>query len=273
MIDPFLHDCLQEGAVAATRKIHRTLHCSHEAVQARLERIRAHDPNSGILVVTQSLFPLNLSVPDLRVIRDACRVYNATLLVDISQDFGASGDGGLGFVGEQGLVGEVDILIGSFSKTLASNGGFVASRVAGLRQALHTCAGTYQDSNTLSPVQASVILAALDVIRSREGARRRRNLMMNILRLRERLKSRAFQYLGRPSAVVPVLLGGVAQARLMTRAAFADGAVVNLIEHPIVSRTSSQWRLQIMADHSHDHIDKLVSIAVKAREQLPAQSI
>ena len=59
----------------------------------------------------------------------------------------------------------------------------------------------------------------------------------------------------------------------MTRAAFADGAVVNLIEHPIVSRTSSQWRLQIMADHSHDHIDKLVSIAVKAREQLPAQSI
>jgi glycine C-acetyltransferase len=55
----------------------------------------------------------------------------------------------------------------------------------------------------------------------------------------------------------------------MTRAALADGALVNLIEHPIVSRTSSQWRLQIMADHSHEQIDKLVAIAVKARERLP----
>jgi glycine C-acetyltransferase len=217
VIDPLVHDCLQEGAVAATRRVHRTLHCSHEAVQARLERIRAHDPTSGILVATQSLFPLDSSVPDLRAIQDACRVYNATLLVDISQDFGASGDGGLGFVGEQGLVGEVDILVGSFSKTLASNGGFVASRVAGLRQALHTYAGTYQYSNTLSPVQASVILAALGVIRSREGALRRRNLMVNVLRLREGLKSRAFHVLGRPSAIVPVSLGDVAQARLMTR--------------------------------------------------------
>ena len=178
VIDPLVHDCLQEGAVAATRRVHRNLHCSHEAVQARLERIRAHDPTSGILVVTQSLFPLDSSVPDLRAIQDACRIYNATLLVDISQDFGASGDGGLGFVGGQGLVGEIDILVGSFSKTLASNGGFVASRVSGLRQALHTYAGTYQYSNTLSPVQASVILAALGVIRSREGALRRRNLMM-----------------------------------------------------------------------------------------------
>jgi glycine C-acetyltransferase len=268
VIDSIAHDCLQEGAVSATHNVHRVLHASHEAISRRLAEIRDRNASTGILVVTQSLFPLDSSAPDLRAIQDACRAYKATLLINAAHDLGAIGDGGLGFVGEQGMIGEADIIMGSFSKTFGSNGGFVASRQVGLKQALRTLPGPYLCSNALSPIQASIVLAALDVVRSREGAQRRRKLATNFQRLRDGLKGCAFRVLGRPSAIVPVWLGNVAEARLMTRSTLANGALVTLTEHPVVSRTSSRWRLQVMADHSLEQVDKLIAIAVAAREEM-----
>ena len=269
VINSLAHDCLQEGAVSATHNVHRVLHCSHEAVLGRLARIRANSATAGILVVTQSLFELNSSVPDLRAIQEACRAYKATLLVNTAHDLGAIGDGGLGFIGEQGMIGETDVVLGSFSKAFASNGGFVASKAIGIREALRAIAGPFLYSNPLSPVQAAVILAALDVVRSREGAQRRSKLTTNASRLREGLKSRAFRVLGKPSAIVPMWLGDVAQARLMTRTALTNGGLVTLTEHPVVSQASSRWRLQVMADHSIEQIDRFIAIAVAAREQVP----
>jgi len=272
IIDTLTHDCLQKGAVSATRNVHRVLHGSHEAVSRRLAEIRGCDATAGILVATQSLFPLDSSVPDLRAIQNSCRAYNATLLVDVAHDLGAVGDGGLGFVGEQGMTGEVDIVMGSFSKTFGSNGGFVASRQVGLKQALRTIAGPYLYSSPLSPVQASIVLAALDIVRSREGAQRRRRLAVNVQRLRQGLSDSSFRILGQPSAIVPAWLGNVAEARVMTRSVLANGALVTLTEHPVVSRTSSRWRLQVMADHSIEQIDRLISIVVAAREEMSLSS-
>jgi glycine C-acetyltransferase len=123
-------------------------------------------------------------------------------------------------------------------------------------------------SNALSPVQAAVVDAALDIVRSREGAVRRRRLMHNVMRLRDGLQQRAFQVLGQPSAIVPVRIGNVVQARMMTRAALTGGALVNLVEHPAVSRRNSRWRLQAMADHTDAQVEALIAIVTDAREQL-----
>jgi glycine C-acetyltransferase len=272
VIDPLAHDCLQEGAVSATHNVHRVLHGSHDALCKRLGQIRSSSATAGILVATQSLFPLDSSVPDLRAIRDVCRAYKATLLVNVSHDLGAIGQGGLGFVGEQGMVGEADVIVGSFSKTFGSNGGFVASRDVGLKQALRTLPGPYLCSNALSPVQASIVIAALEVIRSREGAQRRHQLAANVQRLREGLKVHGFRILGRSSAIVPVWLGNVAEARVITRSALANGGLVTLTEHPVVSRTSSRWRLQVMADHSAEQIDRFIEVAVSARQEVASTS-
>lgn len=268
VLDSLSHSCLREGAMAATRNIHRVPNCSHSAVELRLARIRASAPRAGILVVTESLFSMDSTVPDIRALQAVCSKYQATLLVDVAHDFGAIGDGGLGFLGDQGLVGEIDVVMGSFSKTFASNGGFVVSRTSGVKQALRVFAAPLLFSNALSPVQAAVVQAALDIVRSREGALRRRRLMHNVLRLREGLIQRAFRVLGQPSAIVPVRLGNTAEARLITRSALAGGALVSLAEHPVVGRQHSRWRLQVMADHTDAHVDKLIAIAVAAREQL-----
>lgn len=266
VIDALAQPTLQQAAAAATRHLHLVPHGAPEAVARRIACIREEDARAGILVVTESLFAADSSVADLPALQAACRAQGATLMVSVAQDLGAAGDGGLGFLGDQGLVGEIDLVVGSFARCLASNGGFVASSAPALRRALGIFADTAAGCATLSPMQAAAALAALEIVRSPEGAQRRRRLRDNVLRLREGLAARAFAVLGRPSPVVPVMLGEVGPARLMTRSAFAAGALVNLLEPPAVAQGACRWRLHPMADHAADQIDRMVAIAVAARE-------
>ena len=110
------------------------------------------------------------------------------------------------------------------------------------------------------------MLAALDLVEGEEGKIRRDRLMHNSLRLRAGLEEAGFEVLGKPSAVVPMLIGDILLARLMTRYAVDFGGVVNLVEHPAVARNACRWRLQVMADHTDEQIDAMVEIAEKARE-------
>ena len=273
IVDAMADACLQEGAVAATRNVHRVPNCSLGSVEECLTSIRSHDPHGGILVISESLFAVESTVPDLRALQQVCHSHQATLLVNASHDLGAIGDGGLGFLGEQGMTAEIDLVMGSFAPTFGSNGGFIASNAAGIKQALRFFASPLLTSNALSPVQAAVVNAALDVVRSREGAERRGRLMHNVLRLRDALAARAFRVLGEPSPIVPVWVGSIAQARLMTRAALAGGALVNLVEHPLMPRQNARWRLQVMADHSDEQIDQFIAVVVAAREAVGAPPV
>jgi glycine C-acetyltransferase len=269
IIDAGASAALLDGAIAATRNVWRVPTYSPEAAAERLARIRQDDGRTGILVVTESLLGTASTAPDIRSLRALSQRHGATLIVNVTHDFGATGDGGLGFLGDQALMGDVDLILGSFSPVFASSGGFVASNIPGVRQALRTFASPLVFSTALGPVQASAINAALTIVRSREGAERRARLARNIERLRTGLAARAFRVLGQPGPIVPVWLGGTGDARQMTSAVMAHGAQVNLIEHPSVGRDSARWGLSVMADHSDADTDILISAAVAARESLP----
>lgn len=265
LIDVLAHACLQEGARAATPHVHTFPHLSTEAVERRLQRIRREEPKAGILVLTETLFSMDSDVPDVAAMQRTCTAGSATLLVDVAHDLGAIGPGGRGYLEFQDMVGRPDVLMGSFSKTFASNGGFVASNSRGLKLGLRSSAGPYLFTNALSPVQAAIVLKAIEIIRSPEGAERRRSLMANCVQMRAELLAAGFNLLGKPSAIVPVIIGDNALARLMTRYTLAAGALVNLVEHPAVSRNTSRWRIQVMAGHTPAQVSEFVRIAVQAR--------
>ena len=126
-------------------------------------------------------------------------------------------------------------------------------------------AGPLSFTNTLSPIQAAVILECLSIIDDDEGDERRTRLMANAHLLRSRLRDAGFEVRGAPSAIVPVVLGGCAISRIITREVLQRGALVNLIEYPAVPRNGCRWRLHVMADHSPDEIEAFVKIAVDAR--------
>ena len=234
VMDVLAHSCLQEGARAATQNIHYHGHLNVHALERRLQKIRATDTVNGILVVTESLFSMHSDTPDIRALRAACDEYKATLLVDCAHDLGCIGDDGLGHLGLQNMLDEVDIIVGSFSKTFAANGGFVAVKTRAAAEYLKYYSATQTFSNALSPVQAASVLAAFEIVRSAEGSERRQRLMNNILYLRAETKRVGLETLGDPSAIVPVRVGAEGLARIASRNLAALGAIANLVEYPAV---------------------------------------
>lgn len=266
VIDILAHACLQEAAHDATDNVHVHSHLNTRAVESRLARIRRDDENCGILVITETLFSMDSDIPDIPALQEICDRHNATLLVDCAHDLGSLGATGRGILEDFDMVGKVDILVGAFSKSFASMGGFVAVNNKGFRFGLRGQCGPSTFTNAMSPIQAATVLAALDLVEGEEGKQRRERLMHNSLRLRAGLEEAGFEVLGKPSAVVPMLIGEILLARLMTRYAVDFGGIVNLVEHPAVAKNACRWRLQVMADHTDEQIDAMIEIAEKARE-------
>jgi 7-keto-8-aminopelargonate synthetase-like enzyme len=252
LLDALAHNCLMEGANAATRNVSLFRHLDHGHLRQLLARIRARDQDNAILVITEGLFSMDSDVPDITATRAACDEFGATLVVDVAHDLGAMGPGGTGMLGAQGCLGSVDLVMGSFSKTFGSNGGFVASRKLAVKQFLKVYSPPNTFSNALSPAQAATVRAALAVVRSGEGERLRQQLMANILALRSELQDRALSVLGAPSPIVPVLLGNEALTRCAARLLPERGVLANLVEFPAVPAGRARFRLQVMAGHSLD---------------------
>lgn len=260
IIDVLAHACLQEGARSATPNVHKVPHLKSSAVERRLRKLRETSPRAGILVVTETLFSMDSDSPRIAELQELCHKYSATLLVDCAHDLGALGATGRGVLEEQGMVGKVDLLMGSFSKVFGSTGGFVCANTPSLKWGLRYSCGPSTFTNAMSPVQAGVVRASLGLIRGDEGAARRERLLRNVNRLRGALTRLGYTVLGRPSAVVPVIVGDVAHGRILTKHLLRRGAIVNLVEYPAVSIKSSRLRLQVMADHAPEDIEEFVAI-------------
>lgn len=256
VMDALSHACLQEGAQAATRNIHLFRHNLVDHARQKLAAIRANDTENGILVVTESLFSMDSDTPDIRALQELAREYNATLLVDVAHDLGNLGPTGRGFIEVQGMLGDVDIVMGSFSKTFASNGGFLAARGQAVKEYMRYYSSPNTFSNALSPASAAIVGKAFDIIASTEGALLRGKLMHNIQMLRKMLGGCGMETYGDPSAIVCVKMGTEALARLVSRRLPMLGMLANLVEFPAVPKGQARFRLQVMANHSmHDIVD------------------
>jgi glycine C-acetyltransferase len=260
VMDALAHTCLQEGANAATRNIymHRHLdlaHCRHW-----LQKIRARDSENAIMVVTEGLFSMDSDVPDIEAFQALAREYGATLMVDVAHDLGALGPGGRGHIGAQNMLGKVDLVMGSFSKTFGSNGGFVASKSRAVKEYLRFFSPTTTFSNALSPVQCAIVTKAFDIVDSTEGDALREKMMGNVLNLRSTLNGRGLEVYGEPSAIVCVKMGSEALARLISRQLPDAGLLANLVEYPAVGRGAARFRMQVMANHSPENIARAVDI-------------
>ncbi|OBA57597.1 8-amino-7-oxononanoate synthase [Mycobacterium sp. 1100029.7] len=254
VMDRLAHACLQEGAAAATRNVHLFKHNDIADARAKLEAIRSRDREHGIMVVTESLFSMNSDTPDIAKMQSLATEFNATLVVDAAHDLGSIGPDGRGHLGLQGMLGKVDLVMGSFSKTFASNGGFVATQHRRVTEYLRYYASPNTFSNALSPIQAAIVGKAFDIVDSSEGAELRRTCMSNVLQLRARLSDAGFEVYGDPSPIVCVKMGSEPMARLVSRQLHRNGLVANLVEYPAVPRDQARFRLQVMANHTDTDI-------------------
>jgi glycine C-acetyltransferase len=271
VMDALSHACLQEGAQAATSNIHYYRHNSIPGVRQKLEKIRAKDGQNGILIITESLFSMDSDTPDIAGLQALAREYDAILCVDVAHDLGCLGPEGRGHIGAQDMLGKVDVVMGSFSKTFASNGGFVACNQRSVKEYLRYYSSPCTFSNALSPSQAAIVLNAFDIVESDEGEQLRSSLMTNIRLLRELLHGTGFETYGDPSPIVCVKMGSEGLARLVSRRLPEAGLLANLVEFPAVPKGQARFRMQVMAKHTNreiiDAVHRLSVAHAQAGEQ------
>lgn len=267
VIDQLGHASLLQGSRAATQNVYLFRHNDAASLRNRLQKIRAKDVENGILVVSEGLFSMDSDWPDIMALQNVCREFNAVFMIDIAHDFGAQGPRGTGQIGIQKMLGKIDLVMGSFSKSLASNGGFVATNLPSVRQYLGIFGGSHMYSNGMSPVQAGAALAALEIARSPEGDALRERAMNNIIRLRAGFEMRGVRCLGAPSNVVPVMAGDDATAKWIGNLLELNGILVNLVEFPAVPRGEARFRFQVMPSHTHAHIDRAVEVFQKCFDE------
>ena len=267
VMDTLAHTCLQEGANAATRNIYQFRHLDMAHCRRWLEKIRSTDTENGIMVVTEGLFSMDSDTPDLQAMQELCNEFNATLMVDVAHDLGALGPDGRGHIGMQNMLGKVDIVMGSFSKTFASNGGFVAVKNRAVKEYLRFYSAPATFSNAMSPVNAAIVLKAFEIVDSPEGKQLRDELMGNVLELRRQLREAGLDYYGDPSAIVAVKMGTEGLARLVSRRLPELGLLCNLVEYPAVGKGAARFRMQVMAKHTPANISDAVARIKDARIQ------
>jgi 7-keto-8-aminopelargonate synthetase-like enzyme len=265
VMDCLSHTCLQEGANAATRNIYQFRHLDLDHCEHWLKKIREKDTENGIMVITEGLFSMDSDTPNIIAMQELCNEYGATLMVDVAHDFGCLGADGRGHIGMQKMLGKVDLVMGSFSKTFASNGGFVACKNRAIKEYLRFYSPSCTFSNALSPIQAAVVLKAFEIIESADGLALRQKLMSNIMTLRRKLTSAGMEFYGEPSAIVAVKTGSEGFARLVARRLPELGLLANLVEYPAVPKGAARFRMQVMANHTVEDIDNAVQRLATAR--------
>jgi 8-amino-7-oxononanoate synthase len=231
-----------------------------------LERVIAKLPaDAGKLIVSDGVFSTGGEIVELPRLNEIAKKYGARILIDDAHAVGVIGKGGRGTASEFNLESEIDMTMGTFSKTFASLGGFVASTERVINYLKHNSPALIFGA---SPTPASVAsaLAALDILEAEPE--RVEKVVKNATSAREKLKEAGFNVIDGRTAVVPVIIGDDALAFNMWKLLFDYGVFTNLFISPGVPQGRQMMRTSYMATHEERHIDFIVEAFVKAGKEL-----
>ena len=215
---------------------------------------------------------MDSDVPAIEELQGICREWGATLLVDMAHDFGALGPRGRRAWGRSDMLGKVDLVMGAFSKTFASNGGFLATRSPAVRQYVRVFGGPHIFSNALSPVQATVVPRGAGD-RPLGGGRRaaRAADVQRAHPSRARSPSGGSTAWACPPPVVPVPIGDTADgAHRRAHAGRQYAVFANLVEFPAVPIKGSRFRMQVMATHTAEQVREAAATVADTIEEARA---
>jgi len=264
LIDSDSHASIYDATRQTASQVVAFRHNSPESLRKKLERLPAGQRNR--LVVVEGLYSIRGDVAPLREIVDVCRAHGAYLVVDEAHSLGTFGPTGLGCAEAQGVLDQVDFVVGTFSKSLAGVGGVCVSDHAELRS-LHFLARAYVFTASGSPSNVAGVRAAVKLIRDHPELRGR--LWANIRRLREGLQALGFEIGSTESPIVPIFVGEEARTIALWKELLAAGLYVNLIVPPGCSRDNCLLRASCSAAHTGEQIARALEIFAQTRVDVP----
>lgn len=231
-----------------------------------LEKVISKLPEeAGKLIVTDGVFSTGGEIVDLIKLNAIAKKYGARVMVDDAHAVGVIGKGGRGTASEFSLEDKIDLTMGTFSKTFASLGGFVAGNERVINYLKHFSSALIFSA---SPTPASVAsaLAALDIL-EREPERVTK-LISNAAYMRKNLTEKGFNVLDGRTAIVPVIVGDDNLAFKMWKILYDNGVFVNVFISPGVPAGRQMMRTSYMATHEKEHLDEIINAFEIAGKQL-----
>jgi 8-amino-7-oxononanoate synthase len=268
------HASILDGCKLSGAKLRPFRHNRMDKLEKMLQR--AGEDGGGVLVVVDGVFSMEGDVCDLPRIVELCRSYGARLMVDEAHGAGVLGARGAGACELFGLEDEVDLRMGTFSKSLASCGGFIVGP-ADVIEYLRISSRSFIFSASAVPAAVGAALAALRVIRS-DGPRLFETLLGNASYLREGLRDLGLEVVEpgtlpdgsvATTPVVPVIVGDDWQAVLLWKALFDAGVYTNVAIHPAVPPGGALLRTSLMATHEREHLDRALETISRTIDDFP----
>ena len=268
------HASILDGCKLSGAKLRPFRHNRMDKLEKMLQR--ADEDGGGVLVVVDGVFSMEGDVCDLPRIVELCKGYGARLMVDEAHGAGVLGARGAGACELFGLEDEVDLRMGTFSKSLASCGGFIAGP-AEVIEYLRISSRSFIFSASAVPAAVGAALAALRVIRV-EGPQLFERLLGNAEYLREGLRELGLKVVEpgeladgsvATTPVVPVVVGDDWQAVLLWKALFDAGVYTNVAIHPAVPPGGALLRTSLMATHEREQLDRALATIGRTIEDFP----
>jgi len=258
--DHNLHASLVEGALRSAARTVRFRHNDLDHIERCLENC---PPEEKILVVTEGVFSMEGDIADLRGILKLAKPYGARVYVDEAHGIGVLGPTGAGAAEHLGVLDDVDIIMGTFSKSLASVGGFIAGEKAVIDYLKHT-ARPFVFSASLPAASVAAVAAALRIMK-KEPERQQRLLRIASL-LRNELQARGFAVLPGETAIVPVVIQNELDLCRLCKALLEKGIYINPVLRPAAAQ--NLLRISCTAAHTEEHVDRLITTLEKVARAL-----
>lgn len=259
LYDEASHASLIDAIRLGRKKAFRFLAQDMKSLEELLKKYREDDPSRDIFVSLQGVYSMSGEVADVKTAAELCEKYRAFLVIDDAHGTGVLGKG-RGTAEHFGVSSKVFLSMGTFSKSFAVTGGFLA----GDRKTINFIrffARPYFFTAAISPMVASAVIAGIDTIQ--KHPERVQKVLDNANYLRAKLDEAGIKYSRTESAVVPVFPPEKSIFREVALELHNENLFINPIEAPAVPLGSERFRMSVMSTHTHQDIERAVAILKK----------
>ena len=269
--DALNHASIIDGVRLSKARRYRYAANDMGELEAQLTAARAEGARN-IIIATDGVFSMDGHIANLPELTRLADRFEALVMVDDCHATGHIGPGGRGTGAHHGVGGRIDILTGTYGKTLGgAMGGFIAARRPVI-ELLRQRARPYLFSNALAPSVCGAALEAIRIARSAEGDALRRQLADNAARFRTGMTAAGFTLKPGETPILPVMLGDARLAQSMAGQLLDEGVYVTGFSFPVVPRGQARIRTQLSAAHTPDQIDRTIAAFTRVRDRLEGQA-
>lgn len=246
------HACIVVGTLVSNAKTVRFPHNDMDQLRKQLEKA---DPDAGKLIISDGVFSMSGTLANVPELVKLAKEFNARLYLDDAHAVGVVGDGGRGSASYFGLLDEVDLISGTFSKSFASLGGFLVgdrSIIEFIRH--HSPAHIF--SASMPPANVATVLKALEILEEEPWRLNRLEEIASYMR--KELRALGFNVWNSQSPIIPVVIGEMMSCFKFWKDLFEAGVYANAVVPPAVPQGQSLLRTSYMATHTDEQLDQIL---------------